>query len=380
MVITFAGPTGIFSQQTAKNDEQVEVYFTPFSHLDFFWGGTREECLARGNGIIAQAIKLAKESAEFRFLLEDEVFVANYVESHKGLPELEDFKRLVKEGRIEIAPKWAAIFQGLPDGEVHARNMALGKRYARAVFGVNPQVAHLGDLPDYTPQFPQILSQAQVPFMVMTRMGPTDKSLFRWKGLDGSTVLVWNTLKGYGWGTFLTSKETADAEKLQRIRKDLNDVRATTGGPILMNWGTDLWSPPDDLVEAVHRANQAGVARFLLATPIDFFRRVAGSRTIPDTSGEINSSWPNITSSLPHLWQQIIPATSTLLAAEKFAAINHALGYADYPQSQLDFLWKKLIACLSGCFPSVDLRSFPHCARQSSVPDVAPGLHAAFPG
>jgi len=36
--------------------------------------------------------------------------------------------------------------------------------------------------------------------------------------------------------------------------------------------------------------------------------------------------------------------------------------------------------CLSGCFPSVNLRLFPHCARQFSVPDVAPGLHAAFPG
>jgi len=185
MVITFAGPTGIFSQQTAKNDEQVEVYFTPFSHLDFFWGGTREECLARGNGIIAQAIKLAKESAEFRFLLEDEVFVANYLESHKGLPELEDFKRLVKEGRIEIPPKWAAIFQGLPDGEVHARNMALGKRYARAAFGVDPLVAHSGDLPDYTPQFPQILSLDDVVRTHVTLFGdvaPGDIAAYK-KGL-----------------------------------------------------------------------------------------------------------------------------------------------------------------------------------------------------
>lgn len=32
-----------------------------------------------------------------------------------------------------------------------------------------------------------------------------------------------------------------------------------------------------------------------------------------------------------------------MLAAEKFAAINYALGYADYPQRDLDLLWKKLI-------------------------------------
>ncbi len=267
----------------------------------------------------------------------------NYVESHRGMPELEKFKRLVREGRIEMAPQWAAIFQGLPDGEVHARNMALGKRYARSVFGVDPQVAHLGDLPDYTPQFPQILSQSRVPFMVMTRMGPTDKSLFRWKGLDGSRVLVWNALKGYGWGAFLTSKQSGDAQKRERMKRDLDEIRATTAVPILMNWGTDLWSPPDDLVATVQAANQAGVARFILATPIDFFRRVADEPNLPETSGEINTSWPNIASSLPHLWPYIIPATNTLLSAEKFAAINHALGLAGYPQGELDFLWKKLI-------------------------------------
>src|SRR5215467_6392769 len=100
-----------------------KVYVIPFSHLDFFWGGTREECLARGNRIIAKAVKLAKESPKFRFLLEDEDFAANYVESHQGTADLDDFKRLVREGRIEVAPKWAAIFQGLPDGEIHVRNL-----------------------------------------------------------------------------------------------------------------------------------------------------------------------------------------------------------------------------------------------------------------
>src|ERR1035437_2792875 len=35
--------------------------------------------------------------------------------------------------------------------------------------------------------------------------------------------------------------------------------------------------------------------------------------------------------------------------------------------------------CLSGCFPNVNLRPCLCCANQPPVPDVAPGLHAAFP-
>jgi hypothetical protein len=48
-----------------------------------------------------------------------------------------------------------------------------------------------------------MLKQAGIPYMVMTRMGPPDKSLFDWKSPDGSKVLVWNTIRGYGWGVHL---------------------------------------------------------------------------------------------------------------------------------------------------------------------------------
>jgi hypothetical protein len=320
-----------------------EIYFVPFSHLDFFWGGTREECLARGGRIIAKAIQLANRSPEFRFLLEDEVFVANYLDAHAGSPEAADLQRLVKEGRIEIAPKWAAIFQELPDGEVHARNMALGKRYAQSVFGMDAQVAHLGDLPGYTPQFPQILAQSRVPYAVITRMGPSDRSAFFWTAPNGSKVLAWNALKGSGWGTFLTSPTASREEKRRRFLSDLADVQRTTAGPILMHWGTDLWAPPDDLVEAMEAFFRSVPAKLTFATPSEFFHRLEKGPALPAVSGEIPSSWPNIGSSLVHIWPGIIPATYTLLAAEKFATIDYALGYADYPQREFDFLWKKLV-------------------------------------
>jgi len=96
--------------------------------------------------------------------VESDNFVANYVETHRGSPELAEFERLVKAGRIEIAPLWANTFSGLPDGEIHARNYTIGKRYAQSVFGVDERVAHIADIPDFTPQFPQILSQVRVPF------------------------------------------------------------------------------------------------------------------------------------------------------------------------------------------------------------------------
>jgi alpha-mannosidase len=215
---------------SASND----ICIVPFSHLDLMWAGTREECLSRGNRIINRAIQLALRQPEFRFLLEDEVFVANYVEAHRGAPELEQFKRLVKEGRIEIAPKWAGIYQNLPRSEALVRNLVYGKQYAREVFQVEPQVAHLGDVPGFTGQLPQILAKSEVPFMVMTRMGPPDCALFRYRAPDGSTALVWNTIKGYGWGVGLGLHKDNVETNLPNIARSVSQVQAATAGPIYL--------------------------------------------------------------------------------------------------------------------------------------------------
>ncbi len=323
---------------------KLEVYAAPFSHLDLFWAGTREECLARGNRIIAKAIQIAEQHSEFKFFIESNNFLANFVETHTGTQELEELKRLVKEGRIEIAPNWADIFQNMPDGEVETRNLLYGKRYAREAFGVNPRIIHPGDIPGFIPQYPQMLVKADIPFMVMSRMGPTDNSLFNWSSPDGSKVLVWNEIRGYGWGVHLGLHRDLTDQRLDTLRKELEEVKSTASGPIYIPWGVDLWAPTDKLVTNVEALNHnLPSVRFVLATPQDFFKAVGKPSNLADLSGEVPMAWPHVIDSILHLWQLAPPATNTLENAETFATINYALGYADYPQQELDVQWKKLI-------------------------------------
>jgi len=241
LLMLCAGVWPAAAKAQPENHVHPEVYVVPFSHLDLFWACTQEECLSRGDFIISKAIQLAKLHPQYRYFLETEVFVSHFVDSHRGTKELDDFKKLVKDGHIEIAPLWAAIYQNQTPGEALVRNVVYGKRYARDVFGVDPKVAHLADIPGFTRQYPQILSKADVPYMVMTRMGPRDLSLFHWKAPEGSAVLVWNTINGYGWGVGLGLHLDLDAARLQAIAGDLKQVEATTSGPIYMGWGTDLF-------------------------------------------------------------------------------------------------------------------------------------------
>jgi hypothetical protein len=67
-----------------QEPQKADIYFVPFSHLDFFWGGTCEECVSRGNRIIAKAIQLAKESPQFRFLLEEDLDTTSQKELRGG--------------------------------------------------------------------------------------------------------------------------------------------------------------------------------------------------------------------------------------------------------------------------------------------------------
>jgi len=329
------------SSAQPPNLDRTQVYVVPFSHLDLFWACTQEECLSRGDFIISKAIQLAKQYPEYRYLLETEVFVAHFVESHRGTRELEDFKQLVKERRIEIAPIWAAIYQNQTRGEALVRNLVYGERYARDVFGVSPKVAHLADIPGFTRQYPQILAKAAVSYMVMTRMGPRDLSLFNWRAPDRSAVLVWNTINGYGWGVGLGLHLDLDNDRLQAIARDLKNVEATTNGPIFMGWGTDLFAPNSKLVDNIAVLNQHfSNAHFHLATAEEFFGSASATKGIPDLSGEIPSSWANLTTSLVPLWLPAMSATDTLLSAEKFAAINYALHYAPYPDKTFEALWK----------------------------------------
>ena len=321
-----------------------DVYIVPFSHLDLYWGGTQEECLSRSNRIISRAIALAEMHPEFRFLLEDEVNVANYLDSYRGTAEAESFRKLVKAGRIEVAPVWAGIYQNLPRAEALVRNVVYGKRHAREAMGVEPQVAHLGDIPGFTRQYPQILAKSGTPYMVMTRMGPPDQPLFRWKAPDGSTALVWDTLRGYGWGVSLGLHRDLDDARLKKIADEVAGVQKTTAGPVYLGWGTDLWAPNETLVSNLAVLNlKLAPSGFSFATPSEFFHAAADTRGIPELAGEIPSSWANLITSMSHIWPPAITAADTLVNAEKFAAINYALGYALYPQEQLDALWRKAL-------------------------------------
>ena len=311
------------------------VHVVPFSHLDLFWLGNQEECLSRGNRIISEMMERIDEDQDFRFLLEIVVFVKNFAECHSE--KVEKLRALVKDGKVEVGPRWAGIYQNRQSGEDLVRNILYAKQFLRKFSNTDSDSANLGDLPGYTPQYPQILSKAGIHNIIITRGGPKNAPLYFWEGLDGSRVLTWFSSRGYWWAR--NRGLHMDKEKVQKkeLEEEIREIERLTPAPILMHWGIDLILPAKNLSKNIKEWNQSSQIKLKMSTPTQYFREARKTPGIPILSGEVPSVWPARAHGLG------VKATNALLSAEKFATVSYLLGLGDYPHQELKSAWQRLL-------------------------------------
>ncbi len=317
---------------------ETKAFVVPFSHMDLFWLGAQEECLSRGNRIIAEVMEMAGKYPEFRFLLEDLVFVDHFLRCH---PEgKEEFGKLLDKGQIEVGPKWAGIDQAPQLGEDLVRNSLYSMAYLNEHFGYAPKTMHTGDLPGWTPQYPQILQKLGIPYAVYTRGGPTDVSLFYWVGLDGTKELVWYSLNGYGWAWHRGGLELSVDKAMENgLEKTMQEVLAQGAEPIFVHWGVDLILPGPKLPENLKEWNRRSKLKMAFATPTEYFQHVP-TQGLRDVAGEVPSAWPYSEPQYPHHMLLTFPAVTGLLTAEHYSALAWQRGFlGEYPGERIREEW-----------------------------------------
>jgi len=317
---------------------QPQIYLLPFSHLDLGFLGDREQALSRGNRIISAALDIMRDHPEFRFLLEDMVFVDDYLEAH---PErAEELRAQVRAGRMEVGAKWAGIFQNLQEGEDLVRNLVYGKQFVRQHFGTEPDTVHLGDLPGYTPQYPQILAKGGVKGMIICRGGPADQVLYYWQSPDGSRALTWNALKSYVWSWRTRFHHTVDEALANGQEEQAREIMALTPAPILMHWGIDLVVPPEVLVDNLREWNERTPLAMQFATSSEYFDVAASVEGVPALTGEIPSVWCLVEPGGPDMRTMNGPASYALLSGELWSELARRVGFTGFPQDRITEAWK----------------------------------------
>lgn len=149
---------------------------------------------------IKDNIEFCRKYDEFRFTVESPAMLKKFLEKN---PDYEDeIKKLISEGRIKMPFAGNNIVDSnLISGEGIVRNFLYGREYLKNNFGHVPYGMDRNDAFGNTAQLPQIARKFGSKWIYHITYSTPDN--LYWRGLDGSTVLVWKPKSvGYTGGYY----------------------------------------------------------------------------------------------------------------------------------------------------------------------------------
>ena len=164
------------------------------SHMDTAWLWPVAETIRKCARTYSNVVKLMEQYPEYKFIQSS----ALHLEWMKlYYPSLyEKMKKYIKEGRYE--PNGGVFVEcdcNITSGELMARQFMYGQHFTRDEFGYTSDSFWLPDTFGYNGAIPQIMQESDVKYFYTTKMSWNDLNefpftSFKWKGIDGSTVLT----------------------------------------------------------------------------------------------------------------------------------------------------------------------------------------------
>jgi alpha-mannosidase len=184
-------------------------HLIPHTHWDREWYLTRAAFTARLVPMLDELLERFDRDAGLRtFLLDGQtVLLEDYL---RVRPDRRDrIQRLVREGRLQAGPWYVLADELIPSGESLVRNLLLGRADA-ARLGGRCEALYSPDAFGHPAVWPTLAAQFGIPFGALWRgIGGEpgqDGDLYRWRGPDGSEVLVYHLPPaGYEIGATLPS-------------------------------------------------------------------------------------------------------------------------------------------------------------------------------
>jgi alpha-mannosidase len=165
------------------------------SHIDAAWLWPRSETIDVVKRTFTTALQLMNEYPDYTFTQS----AAQYSEwMADKYPELNaQIAQRVKEGRWEIVGgMWVEPDLNLPGGESLVRQLLVGQREFKQLYGVTARIGWNPDSFGYNWQLPQIYKRSGMDYFVTQKMHWNDTNtlpfrLFWWESPDGSKVLTY---------------------------------------------------------------------------------------------------------------------------------------------------------------------------------------------
>ena len=229
-----------------------KLFVTGHAHIDLAWLWPFEETRRKCLRTFGTMLSLMERYPNFHF---NQSSAQAYAFVEADDPDL--FKRIqarVKEGRWDIVGgMWVEPDGNLLSGESWARQVLYGQRYFRSRFGKTARVCWLPDTFGYTPNLPQILRQAGIPFFFTTKLNWNETNtfphdLYHWEGIDGSRVIAHSFLNpGQGYNGNIAAFDLLGTWKNFKGKRHFDTSLFSCG------WGDGGGGPTQEMLERFDR-------------------------------------------------------------------------------------------------------------------------------
>lgn len=308
------------------------------AHLDPVWQWQWEEGCAEALSTFSTAVELLKEHPSLIFN-HNEALLYRWVRDYApGL--FSEIQKFVAAGRWAISGGWYLQPDvNLPGTESLIRHMAVGRRFFREHFAVEPCVAYNFDSFGHSAGLPQLLRQAgfqmyihmrpQAPELVL----PSD--LYRWRGLDGSEILALRIVVGL----YHTERHNIQERLQQGVELALKLNRDV---PVFWGIGDHGGGPTREDLRRIDDfiAREKRVA-LIHSTPDRLYEALrAHGQTAPLVVGDLQRVFTGCYTSLAKLKCQAVRNLGTLRQTEALRAASWWQLQQPYPTAQLDEAWR----------------------------------------
>ncbi|ANQ48568.1 alpha-mannosidase [Flammeovirga sp. MY04] len=352
-----------FQKIVALADNQVTLYMLMHGHLDSAWRWTLAQTDDKIQRLVMNNLYLMDRYPEYKYMF---TMPYHYERLKELYPEL--YARVldkIEEGQwLANGATYAEPDVNLPGGESIIRNFLYGLTIFREELGMKNPVLFLPDTFGYPPFLPQVAQGFGINHLIAMRVNTPkiDHSIYRWKGIDGSEILV-NALTTPAWEypfisavhgnrvptpELITTYNAPDPgpRRLVGTWERFKDADATNKQLLLIGWGDGGGGGTEDQLELARLVKDLpSIPKVEWSNMYDYIQEHV---KIKDNFAEYNERI------LPRRWiqrtfmmangikMQNRKAEQLLRETEALSAWASQSGYT-YPKEELTTIWKELL-------------------------------------
>lgn len=348
---------------------QTTFHLTGNSHIDAAWLWPWTETVDVVKRTFGTAVQLMDEYPTYTYTQSAAQYNAWIADKYPDINKR--IKQRIEEGRWEVVGgMWVEPDLNMPDGESQVRELLIGKRTYKQLYGVDVRIGWNPDSFGYNWQLPQIYKKSGIDYFVTQKMSWNETNqlplkLFWWESPDGSKVLTYFP-DGYGNSNFSPVRLANDLVHARTLAPGLNDmmdlygVGDHGGGPTraLLDEGL-RWMEPDRVVPKMQFGTAQSYfndvqSRLSANSPVWNYETAAAGKTQLATPPEGQISIPTWNDELYLEFHRGVFTTQSdhkrnmreseewVLNAEKYASLAWLDGQP-YPATELTNAWKKVV-------------------------------------